>query len=134
MNVLLALQVNIARKGLILKRRALPMLFVPKVAAYSRIVPRKHTDPQLVGKAPQIALHVPLKLSAQVAQTRFSAQQAQMAYGQRKTLTQDSWYASPLILARNHLPQQQHKLHALLAPTAHHMPLNAMIAQRDPTA
>jgi hypothetical protein len=59
------------------------MLFVLKVAACSRIVPRTHTYPQLVGKAPQIALHVPLKLSAQVAQ---------MAYGQRKTLTQDSWY------------------------------------------
>ena len=83
MNLLLVLQVNIERKGLILKRRALPMLFVLKVAACSRIVPRTHTDPQLAGKAPQIALHVPLKLSPQLAQ---------MAYGQRKTLTQDSWY------------------------------------------
>ena len=134
MNVLLVLQGNIARKGLILKRRALPMLFVPKVAAYSRIVPRTHTDHQLEGKPHQIALHVPLRLSAQVAQTRFSAQLALMAYGQRKTLIQDSWSASPLILARNHLPQQQHKLHALPAPTAHHMLLSAMIAQRDPTA
>jgi len=133
-NVQLALQGNIARKGLILKRRALPTLSVHKVVGYSRIARRTLTDPLLEGKAPQIALHAPLKLSALVEQTRFSAQLAPMAYGQRKILTQDSWSASPPILARNHLPRPQHKPHALPAPTAHHMPLSAMIAQRDPIA
>lgn len=133
-NARLALQENIARKGLILKLHVLPTLSVPKVVGYSRIVPRTLTDPQLEAKAPQIALHAPLKLSAQVAQTRFNAQLAPMEYGPRKTMTQDSWSASLLILVRNHLPRPQRKPHALLVPTAHHMPLIAMIAQRDPIA
>jgi hypothetical protein len=130
----LALPGNIARKGLILKLHVLPMLSVPKVVGYSRIVPRTRIDLQLEGKAPQIVLHVPHRLFALVELTRFSAQLAPMAYGLRKTLTQDSWSASPPILARNHQPRPQLKLHAQLVPIAHHMPLSAMIALRDPTA
>ena len=130
----LALLGTIARKGLIPKLHVLPTLSVPKVVAYSRIVPRTRTDPQLEGKAHQIVLHVPHRLFALAALTKFSAQLARMAYGLRKTLTQDSWSASPPILARNHRPRQQLKVHAQLVPTAHHMPLSAMIALRDPTA
>jgi hypothetical protein len=130
----LALPGNIARKGLILKLLVLPTLSAPKVVGYSRIVPRTLIDPQLEGKAHRIVLHVPHRLFAQEALTRFSAQLARMAYGLRKTLTQGSWSASPPILARNHRPRPQLKAHAQLVPTAHLMPLSAMIALRDRTA
>ena len=130
----LVMQGNIARRGQILRLHVLPTPSVPKVVGYSRIVPRTLTDPQLEGKAPQIVLHAPHLLFAQVALTRFSAQPAPMEYGQIKTLTQNSWSASPPILVKNHRPRPQLKPHAQLVPTAHHMPLSAMIALRAPTA